>query len=103
MFSRAPSAGSRARHCCARARSRLRSAMQANDARRNSVVRALEESAHTVVCRRDELSGLRILTVDDDSSTREMLQQALESAGAVVQTAASAREALEKIQRFHPH
>ena len=49
------------------------------------------------------LRGLRVLTVDDDSSTREMLEEALRRAGAEVMTAESARDALEKLQRFLPH
>jgi len=52
---------------------------------------------------RRDLAGLRILAVDDDASTREMLQQVLESAGAEVVLAASAREALAKLPRFKPH
>jgi signal transduction histidine kinase/CheY-like chemotaxis protein len=49
------------------------------------------------------LTGLRILSVDDDPNTREMLQEALEGAAAEVASAASAPEALEKLQSFHPH
>ena len=49
------------------------------------------------------LTGLRILSVDDDPNTREMLQEALERAGAEVASAASAPEALDKLQSFHPH
>jgi CheY-like chemotaxis protein len=53
--------------------------------------------------RRDHpLAGLRILTVDDDRGTREMLQEALERAGAQVLVAGSAREALGKLKRFRP-
>jgi len=48
------------------------------------------------------LAGLRILTVDDDRSTREMLQEALERAGAQVLVAESARDALGKLERFRP-
>lgn len=48
------------------------------------------------------LAGLRILTVDDDRSTREMLQEALERAGAQVVVAESARDALGKLKRFRP-
>ncbi len=55
------------------------------------------------VSKKDRLAGLRLVAVDDDETIRELLQQALESAGAEVCTAASAREALEKIRRFHPH
>jgi len=49
------------------------------------------------------LTGLRILSVDDDPNTREMLQEALQRAGAVVESAASAPEALDKLQSFQPH
>ena len=59
----------------------------------------LERSAS----KRNRLAGLRLVAVDDDETIRELLQQALESAGAEVCTAASAREALEQIRRFHPH
>jgi PAS domain S-box-containing protein len=52
---------------------------------------------------RRDLAGLRILAVDDDASTREMLQQVFENAGAQVVLAGSAREALSQIQRFSPH
>lgn len=48
------------------------------------------------------LAGLRILSVDDDPNTREMLQEVLERAGAEVTSAASAREALEKLQSLRP-
>jgi signal transduction histidine kinase/CheY-like chemotaxis protein len=48
------------------------------------------------------LAGLRILTVDDDTNTREMLKAALEHAGATVVTAESARDALEKLKAFKP-
>jgi CheY-like chemotaxis protein len=43
------------------------------------------------------------LSVDDDENTREMLQEALERAGAVVESAASAQEALDKLGSFAPH
>ncbi len=52
--------------------------------------------------RRQRLDGMRILTVDDDRNTREMLHEALERAGAEVVSAESARDALEKLQRFRP-
>jgi signal transduction histidine kinase len=44
------------------------------------------------------LEGLHVLAVDDDSDSRDMLQIILEQHGARVTTAASAAEALEKIQ-----
>ena len=52
--------------------------------------------------RRQRLTGLRILTVDDDRNTREMLQEALERAGAQVVSAGSAREALAQMRTFRP-
>jgi CheY-like chemotaxis protein len=55
------------------------------------------------ILRREALTGLRVLIVDDDGNSRDMLQQALECAGADVQAAASVREALEKIPPFRPH
>jgi PAS domain S-box-containing protein len=48
------------------------------------------------------LAGLRIVSVDDDSSTREMLREALARAGASVASAASAREALATVQSMRP-
>jgi len=46
--------------------------------------------------------GLRVLVVDDDDDTREALRLILKQSGLVVDTAASAAEALEKIARIHP-
>jgi CheY-like chemotaxis protein len=44
------------------------------------------------------LRGLRILSVDDDPATREMLHAALQHLGATVQSAADVREALDKLR-----
>jgi CheY-like chemotaxis protein len=50
-----------------------------------------------------ELYGLKILVVDDDLDTRELLDWVLRRAGAEVASAESAREALEALEkeRFH--
>ena len=48
------------------------------------------------------LAGLRIVSVDDDPSTREMLHEALARAGADVASAASAQEALTTLQSVRP-
>ncbi|HKQ24950.1 MAG TPA: PAS domain S-box protein [Burkholderiales bacterium] len=48
------------------------------------------------------LAGLRIVSVDDDPSTREMLHEALARAGADVASAASAQEALSTLQSVRP-
>ncbi len=48
------------------------------------------------------LSGLRILAIDDELDTREMVKTVLEQYGADVTTAASAREAFEVLPGFQP-
>jgi CheY-like chemotaxis protein len=48
------------------------------------------------------LRGLRILSVDDDPGTREMLHAALQHLGATVESAADVREALDKLRRAPP-
>ena len=52
--------------------------------------------------RRRRLTGLRILTVDDDGNTRDMLKEALTREGAEVLTAESACDAFQKLQDFRP-
>jgi CheY-like chemotaxis protein len=54
------------------------------------------------ITRLRRLDGLRILSVDDDRTSREMLQVALQRAGAEVTSAASAAEALKSLQRLRP-
>jgi signal transduction histidine kinase/CheY-like chemotaxis protein len=46
-----------------------------------------------------ELSGLRVLLVDDEADSRELLNFVLESCGAQISTASSAGEAVELIKR----
>ena len=50
-----------------------------------------------------ELYGLKLLVVDDDVDTRELIDWVLRRAGAEVVTAGSAREALDALEkdRFH--
>lgn len=48
------------------------------------------------------LAGIRILAVDDDSNTRDMLAEALARAGAAVTVAASASDALERLPLCRP-
>src|SRR5262249_31732840 len=50
--------------------------------------------AREMKCR---LDGTRVLVVDDDADTRQLLKRILENYGAAVRTAASAAEALEMI------
>ncbi|HVG22249.1 MAG TPA: ATP-binding protein [Blastocatellia bacterium] len=49
------------------------------------------------------LEGLRLLVVDDEPDTREMLDAALKQCGADVKASASAGEAIEELQRWRPH
>lgn len=49
-----------------------------------------------------QLDGVRVLVVDDDSDTRQMLKAALSECMADVITAASAAEALKEIERRKP-
>jgi CheY-like chemotaxis protein len=49
-----------------------------------------------------ELDGARVLVVDDDADTRQLLKQIMENHGAEVKTAASAAEALEMIGSAPP-
>ncbi|WP_052519300.1 hybrid sensor histidine kinase/response regulator [Archangium violaceum] len=49
-----------------------------------------------------DLSGVRVLVVDDEQGIRELLRALLEERGAVVSSASSAAEALEQLQRAPP-
>jgi len=48
------------------------------------------------------LAGVRVLVVDDETDTRELVQTVLAQAGATVEAAGSAREALAVLTRFIP-
>lgn len=49
------------------------------------------------------LDGARVLVVEDDLDTLDMLRFILDKCGAKVMTAASTNEALEVLDRWHPH
>jgi CheY-like chemotaxis protein len=49
------------------------------------------------------LAGVKVLVVDDERDAREMVRRVLTSAGAEVVAAGSAPEALDAVERFHPH
>ncbi len=59
----------------------------------------LERAQHAGVSRLDEV---RVLVVEDDRECRELLQVILESAGARVTAAASARDAMDSLTRSQP-
>ena len=48
------------------------------------------------------LAGVRVLVVDDETDIRDFLEFALNESGAIVETAASAREALAIFNQFKP-
>jgi CheY-like chemotaxis protein len=50
-----------------------------------------------------ELYGLKILVVDDDVDTRELIEWVLKRVGAEVTSVGSAREALDLVEREKPH
>jgi CheY-like chemotaxis protein len=50
----------------------------------------------------DTLSGVHVMVVDDDPDARELFQTVLEYCGALVTTAAGAREALGILERLLP-
>ncbi len=50
-----------------------------------------------------ELYGIKVLIVDDDRDTRELIEWVLKRVGAEVTAVGSAREALEAIDRDKPH
>src|SRR5262249_27168391 len=50
-----------------------------------------------------KLRGVRVLAVEDDPDTLEMLKFVLAESGAEVMTAASASEALSTLERWHPN
>jgi CheY-like chemotaxis protein len=50
-----------------------------------------------------ELYGLKILVVDDDVDTRELIEWVLKRVGAEVTSVGSAREALDVLEREKPH
>lgn len=50
----------------------------------------------------DELAGCRVLLVDDEVDTRDVLAETLRSAGATVEAAASMKEALSLLDRTTP-
>jgi PAS domain S-box-containing protein len=53
-------------------------------------------------CLKQDLAGLKVLVVDDESDARELIKRLLENCDAVVQTAASAEEALQCLARGAP-
>jgi PAS domain S-box-containing protein len=65
-------------------------------------VRPREQASHSGEPRGTALAGLRLLLVDDEPDTREVLRVLLEIQGATVTVASSAGEALDLLRRRQP-
>jgi len=52
---------------------------------------------------RTELAGIKVLVVDDELDTRDLLALVLNQFGAEVRAVDSAKAALAEIETFHPH
>jgi PAS domain S-box-containing protein len=65
-------------------------------------VLALETPVDTLA-RTMDLDGIKILVVDDEDDTRDMVSAILKSQGALVEVAASAAEAMAALSRTRPH
>jgi CheY-like chemotaxis protein len=63
-----------------------------------AAIRLLEEDTGT----HDDLLGLRVLVIDDDADTRELIKTILNDAGAEVDCAASVRQAFELLAVARP-
>jgi signal transduction histidine kinase/ActR/RegA family two-component response regulator len=63
---------------------------------------ATTAAAHGAAASRASIDGIRVLVVDDDVNARTLLKMLLEDAGALVNTAASADEAIARVRRDVP-
>ncbi|HEY9826867.1 MAG TPA: chemotaxis protein CheB [Stenomitos sp.] len=62
----------------------------------------LEQPASEVICLDNDLSGIRVLAVDDEPDARELLTTLLSQYGAEVLTVVSAAEVLAHLESFQP-
>lgn len=70
--------------------------------RRHPTARSLTASQNSLFDCPPQLDRLRVMVVDDEADTRDLLRAILESCGSEVVTAASAAEALEMLERWKP-
>jgi PAS domain S-box-containing protein len=66
-------------------------------------VAPVEEAPSAPLTRSLDLQGIRVLVVDDEADTRDMVAAILKSQGAQVEVAASVVEALAALGRVRPH
>jgi PAS domain S-box-containing protein len=59
-------------------------------------------SLNLPIARPNKLDGLRVLFVDDEADTRDLISAVLEQHGIVVTTVATVTEALQELERSHP-
>ncbi|MEO5969962.1 MAG: CheR family methyltransferase, partial [Bdellovibrionia bacterium] len=64
--------------------------------------RSEKEKTHQIEMSQVRLDGLRVLVVEDEPRTREAFMEMLQTFGALVKTAASAKEAIEVFQDYGP-
>jgi PAS domain S-box-containing protein len=71
---------------------------RASAGRKRSSGRLRRRQDQTEIAQKKKLDGIRILAVDDEADALELLRLVLESAGAVVKTAASGAQALDTLR-----
>jgi PAS domain S-box-containing protein len=67
------------------------------------VAEALRDAAVDAAATQPDLKGVKVLLVDDEEDSVEIVRRILERSGAQVQTATSMQAALEEFTRFTPH
>jgi CheY-like chemotaxis protein len=63
---------------------------------------APESESHPLDCESFQLDGVRVLALDDEQDSRELICRILEECGCIVSTAASVDEALSKLEQETP-
>jgi CheY-like chemotaxis protein len=57
----------------------------------------------TIGFAQSDLAGVKVLVVDDEPDSRELVRRVLAECGADIDVAADAHAAVEAVQRFRPH
>jgi signal transduction histidine kinase/ActR/RegA family two-component response regulator len=79
-----------------------RAGVRADDTQPSQAAHSSGESGSPSLRRHDHIAGVRVLVVDDEPDSRDLVKRLLDSGGAVVTTAPSAHDALETIRRWRP-
>ncbi|HET9252460.1 MAG TPA: PAS domain S-box protein [Candidatus Eisenbacteria bacterium] len=70
--------------------------------RSHAAVSAADSPEDRAMIRMPDLTGFRVLVVDDEADTRDLLREVLEQCGAEVRDASSSEEALEAVKAWTP-